>query len=178
MALIGIVAPPLPESVERSGFVQSSGSFAPTDCYVSNGSYARAQGDSMIRNLLIAAVVIATPALAAPRDTPDMQLSKLLAGRAAGKPTNCISLSNTQSSQIIDHTAIVYRSGSRIYVNTPRSGADTLDDDDILVTRTIGSELCRNDSVNLIDRGSRIQHGFVILGPFVPYERPKRPKHP
>lgn len=127
----------------------------------------------MIRSLLIAAVVIATPALAAKRDTPDVQLSKLLAGRVAGKPTNCIPLTNTQSSTIIDRTAIVYRVGSRLYVNTPRSGADTLDDDDILLTRTIGSQLCSVDSVNLIDRTSRFQHGFVILGPFVPYDKPK-----
>jgi len=127
----------------------------------------------MIRHLLIAAVVIATPALAAKRDTPDVQLSKMLAGRVAGKPTSCITLSGTQSSTIIDHTAIVYRVGGRLYVNTPRSGAESLDDDDILVTKTIGSQLCSIDSVSLIDRGSRFQRGFVILGPFVPYDRPK-----
>ncbi len=130
----------------------------------------------MIRNLLIAAVVIATPALAAKRDTPDVQLSKLLAGRVAGKPVSCISLPRTQSSQIIDHTAIVYRDGSRLYVNVPRSGADTLDDDDILVTRTFGTQLCSIDTVHLIDRTSRFPRGFVALGQFVPYERPKTAK--
>jgi hypothetical protein len=127
----------------------------------------------MIRTLVIAAILVAAPATAAKRDTPDQQLTKLLAGRVAGKPTNCITLSGTQSSQIIDGKAIVYRVGSRLYVNTPRSGAESLDDDDILVTRTIGSQLCSIDTVNLIDRGSRFQRGFVILGPFVPYERAK-----
>ncbi|WP_380788213.1 hypothetical protein [Sphingomonas sp. R86521] len=127
----------------------------------------------MIRTLFLAAIMVAAPAIAAKRDTPDQQLTKLLAGRVAGKPTNCITLSGTQSSQIIDGKAIVYRVGSRLYVNTPRSGAESLNDDDILVTRTIGSQLCSIDTVNLIDRGSRFQRGFVILGPFVPYERVK-----
>lgn len=130
----------------------------------------------MIRTLFLAAIMVAAPAIAAKRDTPDQQLTKLLAGRVAGKPTNCITLSGTQSSQIIDGKAIVYRVGSRLYVNTPRSGAESLNDDDILVTRTIGSQLCSIDTVNLIDRGSRFQRGFVILGPFVPYERIKTGK--
>jgi hypothetical protein len=128
----------------------------------------------MIRTLFIAAIMVASPAFAAKRDTPDMQMTKLLAGRVAGKPVNCISLTGSQSSQIIDGKAIVYRVGGRLYVNTPRSGASTLNDDDILVTRTIGSQLCSIDTVDLIDRASRIQRGFVILGQFVPYEKPKR----
>ncbi len=135
----------------------------------------------MVRTLLLAAVVIVTPVLAAPasaaaRDTPERQLSKLLAGRVAGQPTNCIQLTNTQSSTIIDRTAIVYRVGGRLYVNVPRSGAESLDDNDILVTRTIGSQLCSIDTVNLIDRNSRFQRGFLILGQFVPYDRPKAAK--
>jgi hypothetical protein len=128
----------------------------------------------MIRTLFIAAIMVASPAFAAKRDTPDMQMTKLLAGRVAGKPVNCISLTGSQSSQIIDGKAIVYRVGGRLYVNTPRSGASTLNEDDILVTRTIGSQLCSIDTVDLIDRASRIQRGFVILGQFVPYEKPRR----
>lgn len=128
----------------------------------------------MIRTLFIAAIMVASPASAAKRDTPDMQMTKLLAGRVAGKPVNCISLTGSQSSQIIDGKAIVYRVGGRLYVNTPRSGASTLNEDDILVTRTIGSQLCSIDTVDLIDRASRIQRGFVILGQFVPYEKPRR----
>lgn len=130
----------------------------------------------MIRTLLLAAVMVATPALAAARDTPDQQLAKVIAGRVAGTPVNCISLIGSQSSQIIPGKAIVYRTGARLYVNTPRSGASSLGDDDILITRTIGSQLCSIDTVDLIDRVSRFPRGFVILGPFVPYERPKRAK--
>jgi hypothetical protein len=107
------------------------------------------------------------------RDTPDVQLQKALAGRVAGKPVNCISLSGTDGSQIIDGKAIIYRVGGKLYVNEPRSGAETLRDDDILVTRTFGSQLCSIDTVRLIDRGSRFAHGFVSLGQFTPYSRVK-----
>jgi hypothetical protein len=125
----------------------------------------------MLKTLLLAATLVATPALAVPRDDPDTQLRKALAGRVAGKPVNCISLPSTNSSQIIEGKAIIYGSGGRLYVNEPRSGAESLDDDDILVTRVTGSQLCSIDTVDLVDRASRIQRGFVVLGQFVPYTR-------
>ena len=128
----------------------------------------------MLRTLLLSAALVAAPALAAPRDDPDTQLRKALAGRVAGPPTDCISLTGTNSSQIIAGKAIIYRSGSRLYVNEPRSGADTLHDDDILVTRTVGSQLCSIDTINLVDRASRFQRGFVVLGKFVPYTLPPK----
>jgi hypothetical protein len=127
----------------------------------------------MFKTTLLAAVALATPAVAAHRDTPDVQLQKALAGRVAGKPVNCISLSGTDGSQIIDGKAIIYRVGGNLYVNEPRSGAETLRDDDILVTRIFGSQLCSIDTVRLIDRGSRFPRGFVSLGPFTPYSRVK-----
>jgi hypothetical protein len=127
----------------------------------------------MLRKYLIAAMAFAMPATAIARDAPDVQLQKALAGRVAGKPTNCISLSGSNSSQIIEGTAIIYRVGGTLYVNEPRSGADTLRGDDILVTRSFGSQLCSIDTVRLIDRGSRLPRGFVSLGQFVPYSRPK-----
>jgi hypothetical protein len=124
--------------------------------------------------LLAGAALIATPAVAAPRDTPEQQLAKLLAGRTPGKPVDCISLSSSNSSQIIEGKAIVYRVGGKLYVNEPRSGAESLDDDDILVTKVFGSQLCSIDTVNLVDRSSRFPHGFVSLGKFVPWTRVKQ----
>ena len=128
---------------------------------------------NMLKTMLLAAVAFATPAIATHRDTPDVQLQKALAGRVAGKPINCISLSGSNGTQIIDGKAIIYRVGGRLYVNEPRAGAESLRDDDILVTRTFGSQLCSIDTVNLVDRGSRFPRGFVSLGQFVPYSRVK-----
>lgn len=130
----------------------------------------------MLRTLLVTAALIATPAMAARRDDPDTQLRKALAGRVAGTPTDCISMIGLNSSQVIPGKAIIYRTGGRLYVNEPRSGASSLGDDDILVTRTYSSQLCSVDTVNLIDRASRFQRGFVILGKFVPYTLPRKPR--
>lgn len=127
---------------------------------------------SILVGTALAGAFVAAPA-AAKRLSPEARLEKLLAGRTAGKPVNCVSLARLQSSEIIDRTAIVYRApGNRLYVNYPRIGAESLDDDDILVTRTTGSQLCSIDTVRLLDRGSRFEHGFVGLGEFVPYDRP------
>lgn len=126
--------------------------------------------------LLAGAALLAAPVAQAQRtrDTPDAKLAKLLEGRVAGTPVDCISLSRTGSSQIISGKAIVYRSGSTLYVNEPRGGADQLDDNSILVTNTFGAQLCSIDIVRLIDRASFFPRGFVNLGKFVPYTKPKK----
>ena len=130
---------------------------------------------NLARTLLIGAALAAmaaTPA-AARRDSPDVQMQKLLAGRVAGESVDCISLSTANSSTIINERAIVYRAGSRLWVNVPRAGVDSLDDDDVLVVRAYGDRLCSGDTVHMVDRSSRIAHTFVLLGEFVPYEKVK-----
>jgi len=127
----------------------------------------------LIPTLFVAAALAAVPATAREKLAPEDQLAKLLEGRVAGKPQNCIPLSTTQSSQIIDKTAIVYRVGSTLWVNRPKGGAESLDDDDILVLKTSGSQLCSIDTLELHDRSSHMYSGFVSLGEFVPYRRAK-----
>ena len=116
-------------------------------------------------------LLVAGAAPAGPRLSPEAQLAKALDGRVAGEPVNCISLNRVRSSQIIDDTAILYEAGSTIYVNRPRSGRESLDRWDTLVTKLFTSQLCSTDVVHLFDTSSRIQTGFVFLGEFVPYER-------
>ena len=111
---------------------------------------------------------------ARPRLTGEEQLAKLLEGRVAGEPVNCISMPNVQSSRVIDKTAIVYGSGSTIYVQRPRSGAETLDSDDILVTQLTTSQLCSIDTVQLRERNGYFWRGFVGLDKFVPYTKPAK----
>lgn len=125
----------------------------------------------LIATIIAAAAVIAVPAIAREKLTPEAQLEKMLAGRVAGEPRDCIPLSTARSSTIIDGTAIVYRVGSTMWVNRPKGGASSLDDDDILVTKTIGSQLCSIDAVQLVDRTSHMYSGFVSLGEFVPYRK-------
>jgi hypothetical protein len=124
-----------------------------------------------ISALAAGTMLLAGPALEAkPRLSPEQRLEKLLEGREAGKPVSCISNYNTRDMEVIDGVALVYRSGSTVYVNRPRNPED-LDDDDILVTRTNGSQFCRLDMVHTVDRTGHFTTGFISLGDFVPYKR-------
>lgn len=129
----------------------------------------------LIPTLFIVAALAAVPAASSAREklAPEDQLAKLLEGRVAGEPQDCLPLTSLGSSQVIDKTAIVYRSGSTLWVNRPDGGANSLDDDDILVLKTTGSQLCSIDTIELRDRSSHMYSGFVSLGKFVPYRRAK-----
>ncbi|VXC85928.1 hypothetical protein [Sphingomonas sp. 8AM] len=128
-----------------------------------------------MKNLIVAAALvaaIAAPAQAA-RSSPDADLARLLKGRVAEAPVRCIPVSPTDgnSVQIISERALAWRIGSRIYVNVPQARAETLDDDDILITEPFGGQLCRNDQVRPLNRGSRIPKASLLLGNFTPYVR-------
>lgn len=133
---------------------------------------------AMVLGLSAALVLATSGALAADHPNPEgeAKLAKLLEGRTPGKPVHCINLRATDSSEIIDGTAIVYKGpGGRLYVNRPRGGADNLRRDDILVTKTVTAQLCNIDVVTLVDPLSRFPRGFVSLGDFVPYAKPGKP---
>jgi len=121
--------------------------------------------------LAAGAALLSAPTLQA-RDklTGEQRLAKILEGREAGKPVDCIPLSSTRNSRIIDKTAIVYDAGSIIYVNRPRN-TDSLDDDEIMVTQPHAGQLCKLDTVRLHDRSGFWFSGFVGLEQFVPYRR-------
>lgn len=121
---------------------------------------------------VVSVALLAAPAFAGAPSAPaagEAKLARALEGYVAGEPVSCLPLHRARSSEIIDGTAILYRDGRRLYVNRPEIGASSLRRDQILVTRTFGSELCSIDTVNLVDQGSRSWRGFVGLGKFVPY---------
>jgi hypothetical protein len=120
----------------------------------------------------------ASPALArqSAHDRAAAALDKEIAGRVEGKPVRCLSLSAIDNTRIIDGTAIIYRTlGNKIYVNRPL-GAQLLHEDDIPVLYVYGSEICNLDRVKLLDRTTRMEHGSVGLGEFVPYTKPPKAK--
>lgn len=130
----------------------------------------------MVRNVAVALAagmiaLVGTAAEAKPKLTGEQELAKLLEGRIAGKPVDCIYTPTVSSSRVIDKTAIVYDTGRTIYVQRPRVGAESLRDDDILVTKLTGSQLCSIDTVQLVERNGGFWRGFVGLDKFVPYTR-------
>lgn len=126
--------------------------------------------------IAIAAATLALGAAAQAAPGPERgeaKLNEILQGRVAGEPVDCLRLQNIRSSRIVDDTAILYTTtDGTIYVNRPRSGASTLDQWDVLVTRNFGSRLCSIDIVRLYSTSPWIQTGFVGLGEFVPYRKP------
>lgn len=107
-------------------------------------------------------------AQAGPRLTGEQQLAKMLEGRVPGKPESCISLTAARDQTTIDKTALVFKSGSTLWVNRPRNAED-IDDDDILVTYPTGGSFCRLDRVQTLDRPGHFVTGFLMLDDFVPY---------
>lgn len=128
-----------------------------------------------MKNIAIAAAtalaLLGAPAVQAKAKlSGEEKLAKILEGREAGEPVNCISLHSARNSQIIDKTAIVFDAGSVIYVNRPHN-AEQLDDNDVLFHKTSLSRLCNVDIVTTHDNSQFFQTGSVSLGEFVPYRR-------
>lgn len=123
---------------------------------------------------LALAVTLPASARQSRAERGEVDLAQELKGLVPGKPQSCINLSEVNGSHIIEGTAIVYRAtGGTLYVNRP-GGAMMLHDDDIPVQYIYGSQLCRLDRMNLLDRSTRMERGFANLGDFVPYTKPRR----
>jgi hypothetical protein len=114
------------------------------------------------------AMLLSVPAFAKP--TGEERLAKMLEGREAGTPVSCISLYDSQNLRVIGKTALVYKTGSTIYVNRPRD-PNSLRPQDVLIMKRTGSQLCRQDIINTADQTTGMYTGSVFLGDFVPYRK-------
>jgi hypothetical protein len=142
-------------------------------CLFSRSRFMRNAVKLLLGSLLIAGA--GSGAGAAPRLDPEAKLAEALSGRTAGAPVDCLNLRDIRSSRIIERTAILYETnGGTIYVNRPDAGRESLNDWDVLVTRTSMNRLCSIDVVDLYDSSARMRTGAVFLGEFVPYRKPGR----
>lgn len=136
------------------------------------------EGETLMRavSLALAALTLAVagPALA-DNLSQEQKLAKALDGRVAGEPVDCIMQHQIRSARIYDHIGILYEMNNGVYyLNKPKSGAESLDWTDIMVTDTHSNQLCSIDIVKLVDSGTHMQTGFVGLDKFVPYTKPKK----
>lgn len=117
-----------------------------------------------------AAGLVAAP-LEAARLTGEERLAKLIEGRTAGAPRDCIFTPGNANLTVIPKTAIVYKAGGKVWVNRT-ANPEQIDDDDILIIKRFsGSSLCRQDTITLADRSTGMFTGIIFLEDFVPYEK-------
>ena len=105
-------------------------------------------------------------------DRGQERLDKLLKDRVAGEPTNCVLNRPSARLYIIDETALVYESGSTVYVNYTKH-PESLDDGDYLVLNNPGTQLCRTTQITTRSRGGNFFSGVIFLDDFIPYKRAK-----
>ncbi|WP_237453090.1 hypothetical protein [Qipengyuania vulgaris] len=117
--------------------------------------------------------MLAAPAVqadeAAEMTRGEQKLAKMLEGRVAGEPQNCIRTIGSRSLTSIDDTALVYRDGKTVWVNYTRT-PDAIDDGDYLVIKKFSAtSLCRTDQIQTYDRAGDFFSGVIMLDDFVPY---------
>lgn len=117
----------------------------------------------MIRPL--AALALALPLLAAGSDP--------LAGRVAGAPQRCISLSATNGPSIVDARTILYTEGAgrRVWKTGPVGNCPSLEPLTTLIVDVYGGQLCRNDRFRVLTPGTSIPSAYCRFTEFTPYTR-------
>lgn len=124
--------------------------------------------------LLVVATVLALVSANAHTETRaeknQARLAKMLEGRTAGEPLNCIPGFAANRLEIIEGVALVYNGGDTLYVAKPTQ-PEQLRRDDILVVERYSGQLCHTDVVRTIDRSGGFLTGVLFLEKFVPYKK-------
>ena len=127
----------------------------------------------MIRYAAIAlalTIASATPGATRQSATEQDRLDKALAGLTPGKPVHCLSRQNAGSLKVYG-TRFLYTEGrNRKWLNQTSGGCSRLDDD-IIVSRSTMSQMCRGDFIETHDRAGGMTTGACSLGEFVPYTK-------
>jgi len=100
----------------------------------------------------------------------EARLAKMLEGRVAGEPVNCVNPIRSEQLQVIEHVGVVYNAGKTVYVARP-TDPRSLSPHDVVVFNRFGSHLCTNDIIRTVDRYNGNITGAVFLNDFVPYTK-------
>lgn len=98
------------------------------------------------------------------------ELVRLLEGRAAGQPRQCLSAFERRDSQTFNGT-MVFQPRSKTLYRNDLNGCPQLTSNAIPIFRSPSSTLCSGEIVQIVDRASQFPVGACSLGPFVPYTR-------
>lgn len=141
-----------------------------------------------MRRLTLASLAVLTSAAAlascATTSTPEprsekaqLELTRWLEGRVAGKAQVCLPTYRSQDMVIIDENTILFRDGSRRVWRTDLKGPcnGLGQPGTALVTRQFGGTgLCSGEIAQVIDTNVGGFRGSCAFGEFVPYEGPGR----
>lgn len=114
----------------------------------------------------------------APKATTQAQAAKdeaaladVLKGRVAGPPQDCVNLAQLTDNRAYGRDVIVFNGPTRntVWVNRPPNGCLYLEPGRALLVKPTTDQLCRADSVTVIDPTSGTQFGGCGLGQFTPY---------
>ena len=100
---------------------------------------------------------------------------KLIEGKVAGPPINCLPNYNADDMRVIDDNTVVFRQGgNRVYVANLEGGCPNLGRGGYaMVTRQFGAgALCNGQIATVVDTGSGMTVGSCVFGNFTPYTRP------
>ncbi|WP_373489989.1 hypothetical protein [Parasphingorhabdus sp.] len=124
-----------------------------------------------------AALLLSAPAVSSEQITltekQQTELDKRLEGRTAGEPRSCINRNDQRNMTVISDDILIFgsnRNAKTIYVNKPHGGCYNADNS-ILSYSKPTSSLCRGETVQLIDHGTRASMGSCAFGEFVPYTK-------
>ncbi|MEZ5708961.1 MAG: hypothetical protein R3E02_06190 [Blastomonas sp.] len=117
-----------------------------------------------------ASALFISAAAVAQEDAGRYELDRLIEGRVAGQPVECVPSFSNSRITIISRTALVFESAGVVYVNVPENHGQ-LKDRDAVQTRTFGTRLCRTDIVTTFEPITGAYTGNISLQEFVPYRR-------
>jgi hypothetical protein len=127
--------------------------------------------------LLIAGSVLASCTMSAQQPVPSGQAQtayqRLIAGRVAKAPINCLPAYRSNDMVVVDDNTIAFNNGGTVYINHPPGGCPQLSSGHTaLVTRQYGGPgLCQGDIAQVVDTLNRMTVGSCTLGDFTPFVR-------
>ena len=106
----------------------------------------------------------------APNPAAQQELARMLAGKVAGPPQNCLPIYNSQDTNVVGPDTIAFRQGGTIYLSHVEGDCSQAQSAGYaLVFRSTGiGSPCANDIVEVRASGG-FMAGSCVLGPFVPY---------
>ena len=123
----------------------------------------------MRRSIAVIILLLAGSAQARAPSTPD----RLLAGRTARAPVQCINKNRIIDTQTFDDGSIFYRMSAKDdYLQRPRN-CRQLNSNRSYVTATQGAQLCAGDGLDVFDPVIKSTYGACIFDEFVPYPKKK-----